>query len=286
MGELASRVRAARTFLFVPGDRPERFAKAVASGADLVVLDLEDAVTPQAKDAARRSVGEFLESGAVAAVRINAVDTPWHADDVAMLAGQDRIVMLPKAERADRVAAVVAELTPGSAVVALVETARGVLHAAEVAEVAGVHRLALGTMDLGAELGIEPDDREAMKTARRMLVLASASAGLAPPVDGVTAAVDDPGLLEDDVRHARRLGLTGKLCIHPRQVPRVHETLRPTRDEIRWATAVLAAAEAAAGGPVLLEGRMVDKPVVDRARRIIDSVEPDPTTEEGEQTDG
>lgn len=272
---MSIRVRAARTFLFVPGDRPERFPKAVASGADLVVLDLEDAVTPDGKDTARRAVSEFLAGGTVAAVRINAVGTPWHEEDLAMLAGRDSIVMLPKAERAGEVARVVGALTSESVVIALVETARGVLGAAEVADVPGVHRLALGTMDLGAELGVAPDDPEAMKTARRLLVLASASAGLAPPVDGVTAAVDDAEVLRSDLDHARRLGLTAKLCIHPRQVALVHEALRPTPAEIDWAKAVLAAADEAAGGPVLLDGRMVDKPVVDRARRLVAGADPE-----------
>lgn len=286
MDELSVRVRTARTFLFVPGDRPERFAKAIAAGADLVVLDLEDAVAPDRKDEARRAVGGFLDGGAVAAVRINAVGTPWHADDVALLAGHDRIVMLPKAEQAEQVATVTDRLGSRSVVVALMETARGVLHAAEVAEAPGVQRLALGTVDLGAELGVAPEDREAMETARRLLVLASASAGLAAPVDGVTTAVDDPDLLASDLRHARRLGLTAKLCVHPRQVPLVHEALRPTRAELDWATSVLLAADRAGGGPVLLEGRMVDKPVVERARRIVESAGPDQLPEREDDVHG
>lgn len=268
--DLEALVSRARSLLFVPGDRPERFDKAVASGADLVVIDLEDAVPAEGKEVARASVAEYLATDTVVAVRVNGVGTPWHDADLAALEGRPRVVMLPKAEDVIAVAGLVDRLAPGSVVVALVETARGVLAAPQLAAAGGVCRLAMGTIDLGAELGVDPEDRDAMASARRHVVLASASAGLAPPVDGVTVTVDDRARLEDDVRYSRRLGLTGKLCIHPRQVAAVHQALQPTQREIRWATAVLAAADRSSGQAVLLEGRMVDKPVVDRARRLVE----------------
>lgn len=277
---LESLVSGARSLLFVPGDRPERFNKAVASGADLIVIDLEDAVPAEGKELARASVAEYLGADPAVAVRVNGVDTPWHEADLAALEGQPRVVVLPKAEDALTVARLVDGLAPGSVLVALVETARGVLAAAELARVRGVCRLALGTIDLGADLGVDPEDRDAMATARRHVVLASASAGLAPPFDGVTVAVDDRVRLEDDVRYSRRLGFAGKLCIHPRQVEVVHNVLQPSESEIHWAAAVLAAADRASGRAVLLEGRMVDKPVIDRARRLVDQSEAHAVTRE------
>ncbi len=264
----ATLVSTARTLRFVPGDRPERFAKAVASGADLVVADLEDAVAPGQKQQARANVAEWLDTAPVAAVRVNGAGTPWHKDDLAMVSGRACVVLLPKAEDVALVAAVTARLADGSALVALVETARGVLAVSDLAHGVEVARLAFGSFDLAAELGVSPDDREAMAPARGALVLASAAAGLPPPVDGVTGYVPDVGALRADVEHARRLGFTGKLCIHPRQVEPAAEALSPSHAEILWAQAVVQAA-ATTGGVAVIEGRMVDKPVLDRAARLL-----------------
>lgn len=268
---LAETTRTAVTWLFVPGDRPERFAKAAAAGADLVVLDLEDAVAPGVKDTARADVADWLDRAEVlCAVRVNATAPLLDADlaDLAALAGSaPRLVMLPKAEDPALVADVVARLPRGSRVVALVETARGVLTAPAVAAVPGVERLAFGSFDLAAELGVDPDHGPAMATARGALVLASAAAGLAAPVDGVTGAVDDAQRLAADVATSRALGFAAKLCIHPRQVPAVAEAFAPSADERAWAERVLAGA--GDNGVAVVDGRMIDKPVVDRARRVL-----------------
>lgn len=268
---------AARTLLFVPGDRPERFDKAAAAGADLVVLDLEDAVSPDAKDRAREHVVAWLRDATVpAAVRVNAADSPWHDDDLAALAdiGADRspTVMLPKAQNSGSVAATVATLGDGAAVIALLETARGILRAESIAAVDGVVRLALGTYDLAAELGVDPDDPSAMASARGTLVLASAAAGLAGPVDGVTGDVRDTDRLVTDVRRAAAVGFGGKLCIHPAQVGPTAATFAPAADDVAWARRVVAAAETAGDGVILVDGKMVDRPVVDRARRILTTI--------------
>lgn len=260
----------ARTLLFVPGDRPDRFDKAAAAGADLVVLDLEDAVAPDAKDQARKEVVDWLRrTTAPAAVRVNAVDSPWHDADLRALAGLGCAVMLPKAQHPDRVADAVAALGDGACVLALLETARGILRSEQIAAVPGVVRLALGTYDLAAELGVDPDDPEAMATARGALVLASAAAELCGPVDGVTGDVRDADRLVADVRRAARLGFAGKLCIHPAQVAPTAATLAPDDEQVAWAHRVVAAAEDAGDGVLLVDGRMVDRPVVDRARRIL-----------------
>lgn len=252
----------------MPGDRPERFDKAAASGADLVVLDLEDAVAPDAKSAARQNAVAWLASHPCG-VRINASGTEWFADDVEAVSGHACVVMVAKAESPKVLGEVADLLAPGSALLALVETAAGVAAATSVASAPGVGRLAFGSYDLAAELGVSPDDRDAMAWSRGALVIASATAGIPAPIDGVTGDIRDDARLRSDVEAAARIGFSGKLCIHPRQVPVVHEALAPSEEELAWAQAVVASA--AGGGVTVVDGRMVDKPVVDRARRLLAS---------------
>jgi citrate lyase subunit beta/citryl-CoA lyase len=268
---VAEQAAAARTLLFVPGHRSALFDKAAAAGADLVVLDLEDAVPPAEKDEARRAVASWLAGGAVAAVRINAAGTTWHEADVAALTEWTGVVVVPKAED-PRLLAELADRLAGATLIALVETARGVVAAPAVAAADGVARLAFGSLDLAAELGVDPDDREAMAPARGALVLASAAAGLPAPVDGVTQDLADDGRLREDVAYAARLGFTGKLCVHPRQVPVAAEALAPTDQDVAWARSVVEAA--GDGGVVSLDGRMIDRPVVERARRVLAAAHP------------
>jgi len=260
----------ARTFLFVPGSRPERFAKALASGADAIVIDLEDAVLPDDKSSARRAVVTWLDGIAPAeldrvVVRINAAGTAWHGDDLDAIAPRVGAVMVAKAETGVALADA-ARLVP---VIALIETASSVLDARAIAATAGVARLAFGSFDLANELGIDPLEADALRSSRMALVLASAAAGLPGPIDGVRAAIDDADGLRAETQAARRLGYTAKLCIHPRQVADVDEVLRPSAEEIAWATRILAALlDQPTAGVVTVDGRMVDKPVIDRAHRI------------------
>lgn len=248
----------ARTLLFVPGDRPDRFGKAAASGADAVVLDLEDAVAPKRKAAAREHVARWLADGNRAVVRINAAGTPWHDDDVAAVRDLATALMVPKAERA-------ADLPPGE-LIPLVETAAGITNAREICAAPGVIRAAFGSVDLAAELGVDPGSYYALLHARSALVLAAAAAGCAPPLDGVTTSLDEVGLLRADTVHAVELGFTGKLCIHPRQIEHVHAALRPSDAELDWARRVVAAAN---GGVSVVDGQMIDRPVVLRAQRLL-----------------
>ncbi|MDO5605645.1 MAG: CoA ester lyase [Paracoccus sp. (in: a-proteobacteria)] len=251
-----------RAPLFVPADRPERFAKAAQSGADAVILDLEDAVAADAKDAARLALrGDFTDLPVI--IRINAAGTAWHADDLAAAAALGpAAVILPKAEDADTVTAT-ARAT-GAPVIALIETARGLAAARAIAAAAQLARLAFGSVDFCADLGCE-HLREVLLPARMELVLASRLAGIAAPLDGVTVRLDDPGISHDDARHARSLGMAGKLCIHPRQIAPVLRAFAPTPAEIDWAQRVLAAG----GGAVSVDGEMVDEPVRIRARMIL-----------------
>ncbi|MET7511679.1 CoA ester lyase [Streptomyces albidoflavus] len=263
-----SRVETSRSWLFVPGDRPDRFAKAVASGAGVVIIDLEDAVAAPDKERARDHAAAWLGAGGNAVVRINPLETRWHEDDLRMACRQGAPVMVPKAEDPAALAELACRAAGRSPLVPLVETAAGVERAAELAAVAGVVRLAFGNMDLAAQLGVAPDDHMALTYARSRLVSASAAAGLCPPVDGVTTSVRDTELLTVDVVHARRLGFTGKLCVHPGQVATVAARFAPSEGEVRWARTVAEAGDSVSA----VDGQMVDKPVRERARRILASL--------------
>lgn len=260
-----SRLEAARSLLFVPGDRPDRFGKAVATGADAVILDLEDAVAPPDKDTARDNVAAWLGQGNSAVVRINPPGTPWCDADLAMAARFSAPVMVPKSEDAAVLADLACRTAGKCPLLPLVETATGVERATEVGATAGAIRMALGNVDLAAELGIAHDDHTALAYARSRLVSASAAAGLCPPVDGVTTSVRDPEVLAADVAHARRMGFAGKLCIHPAQVTAVSSHFAPSESEQRWARSVLAAGDSV----TVIDGQMVDKPVLERARRLL-----------------
>lgn len=263
-------VRTARTLLFVPGNRPDRFAKAQAAGADLVVIDLEDAVSTDDKTSARDAVAQWLSDGHEAVIRINGADTEWFDADVAMLAPTGAPAMLAKAEDPATISSVADSST---SVIPLVETAVGILRAAELAAVSGVARLAFGAIDFAAELGVDPDDREALLLARSTLVLASAAAHVGSPVDGVTTALRDVDKLSDDVGYAARIGMRGKLCIHPGQVSTTHECLAPSTEQIAWAQRIVETARSD-GSAVAVDGHMVDPPVVARAQQILAAARP------------
>lgn len=261
-------VGAARTFLFVPGDRPERFAKATDSGADVVVLDLEDAVAPDRKQVALGHVSTWLAEGNTVLVRVNGVGTDWHSDEVAALSGVPGAgVMLPKAESVEAVSEAIREFGE-LPVILLIETALGIECAYDLCCVPGVTRVAFGSIDLAAQTGVDPADSEAMAWPRARLVNACAAAGLPGPIDAVTTAVADDEALATDLLVARRLGFTGKLCIHPRQVPPANEALQPTPDEVARAVRIVEAA--GQGSVTVVDGQMIDAPVVARARRILE----------------
>lgn len=253
--------------LFVPADRPDRFGKAFSAGADAAILDLEDAVAPDRKIAARHAlVGAAAAIGAAACpvlVRVNAADTPWHADDLAAAAALPLVgIVLPKAESAATVAD--AARRAGCAVLALVESARGIAAAREVARAAG--RLAFGSIDFAADLGCA-ETREALLAFRSELVLASRLAERPAPIDGVTAAFRDPAPIEHDARYASALGFGGKLLIHPAQIGPARAGFEPAPAEVAWAQRVLAGGRD--GRAVAVDGAMVDAPVRMRAEQIL-----------------
>ena len=257
-----------RSYLFVPGNRPERFAKVLGAGAHAVIVDLEDAVPPAQKEAARDAVAQWLSAARPVIMRINAAGTPWFSDDVKLcvrpgVAG----IVVPKAETAEAIAAVRSHVGEGVGVLPLVESARGLWNALAIARAGGVERPVFGSIDYQADVGITDDE---LLHARSQIVLASRVAEIAAPVDGVTTAIEDADALRRDTLRARSLGFGAKLCIHPKQVAIVNEAFRPSAGEIEWARRVVAADTAASGAAVAVDGKMVDRPVLLKARAILD----------------
>lgn len=252
--------------LFVPATRPERFEKAARSGADAVIVDLEDAVPADAKPKARDALTvDFTRLPVV--VRINGVGTPWHAEDLEAVARLPfAAVMVPKAESAVTLAAIASVIN--RPIIALIETAVGLAAARSIAAVRNVRTLAFGSIDFCADVGCA-HLREVLLLARSEIVLASRLAGKSPPIDGVTTVIDDAELAADDARHARAMGFGGKLCIHPKQIGPVLKGFSPDAGELEWAKRVLASGE----GATAVEGAMVDAPVRLRARRILAQAE-------------
>ena len=263
------------TYLFVPGNRPERFDKALASGADAVILDLEDAVSPDDKDTARREIARWIATRPPerVVVRINDAATPWFAADLELLFQSGiRLAMLPKTEAPAQVDAVRAALPRDGLVLPLIETARGVSNVDAIARAGAVQRLVFGTLDYGVDLDLSGDERGLIYPSAR-IAIASRCADLAPPVAGVTPSIDDEAKLLSDLAFARALGFGAKLCIHPKQVAAVRDALRPTAAEVEWARRVLAAAEQGQG-VVQVDGKMVDRPVLLKAQHILERTPP------------
>ncbi|WP_423394076.1 HpcH/HpaI aldolase/citrate lyase family protein [Burkholderia sp. LMG 21824] len=259
-----------KTYLFVPGNCPERFDKACAAGADAVILDLEDAVAPAAKSQARDAVASWLKKGGHAYVRVNAADTPWYQEDAAALRGMLNLrgIVVPKAERAAALSELSKEVDDNIALLPLIETAAAFADLVTLARTPKVERLMFGTIDFQVDTGIQGDGDE-LVYFRSQLTLASRIAGIAPPVDGVTAVIDDPELLRLDTIRARNLGFRGKLCIHPKQLEHVYAAFRPAPEEVEWAQRVMSAIKGSDGSAISVDGKMVDAPVIAKARDIL-----------------
>ena len=294
-----------RSILFVPGDRPERYDNALGAGADAVCIDLEDAVPAARKDEARNAVAGFLAartrgpgagdptetpfplvgrshgtpiwSPMALVVRVNDMASGEGARDAAELAScpPPDALMLPKVRTGSDVRDAAGRLPSATALLPLIETARGLENAVEIAACDGVAGLIFGGFDLAIELGAEPC-WEALLYARSRVVHAAALSGL--------DAIDMPsrdfgemsGLREEAVR-ARHLGFAGKVAIHPAQIPVIHEVFTPSPEEVRRAREIIEADRAAGGSAVALDGRMVDRPVVEAARRVLQRARPGAT---------
>jgi citrate lyase subunit beta/citryl-CoA lyase len=256
-----------RSYLFAPGHNRKLLTRVFDAGADAVMLDLEDAVPPEAKGTARRRVADALAEHS-AWVRVNAARTALCEADLAAVAGAASGIRIPKVESPDDVAWV-AERAPGKPLICAIESARGVLAAAEIAAAPSVLHLAMGGVDLARDLGATSGNPQTAYV-RSHLVVASRAAGIQPPIDSVYAHLDDETGLREQAEFARSLGFFGKSAIHPRQLPVLHQVFTPTAREITWAREVLAAFEAAGGEALQLpSGEFIDLPVADRAHRVL-----------------
>jgi citrate lyase subunit beta/citryl-CoA lyase len=258
--------------LFCPADRPDRFQKAAAA-ADVVILDLEDGVAPADKAVARRHLRESTLHPDRTVVRINPTDTADHQLDLAALAETHfRTVMLAKTETAADVGRLGGRTTPIS-VIALCETALGVLNAAEIAAEPATLALMWGAEDLLVSLGgrssRHPDGRyRDVAVHARNRVLLAAGAHDRAAIDSVYLDIADLDGLRDEAEDAAASGFTAKACIHPSQAAVVRRAFVPSEAEITWATEILAAAEGSAG-VFRYQGRMVDQPILSQARRLL-----------------
>lgn len=260
--------RTPRSFLFVPADRPDRFDKASGSGADEIIVDLEDAVPLEKKEAARESIASWSgRHGAV--LRINPWQTRWFDGDLALVrsAGITKI-MIPKADPESLNAAHTA-LGAGVALIALIESVAGLLQLRTVCSQPGLVRLAFGNLDFGVDSGVA---EEALDSVRLQISLESRFAGLLAPIDGVCQSLTDPLPVTAQAKRAKALGFGGKLCIHPAQVGPVNAAFEPTAEETAWARRIVDAVEKAGNGAISVDGKMVDRPVAERARSILRAV--------------
>ncbi|QPN29687.1 CoA ester lyase [Diaphorobacter sp. JS3051] len=272
-------VRHACSFLFVPATQPERLPKALASGADLVIADWEDAVAPADKERARTALADALAAlpapqRARLLVRINSEATPWFAADLqalAQLTAQGLAgAVVPKAERAQTLQAVARAAGPQAALVPLVESVAGLAAADALAAAPQVARLAFGHLDFQVDAGMScAEDETELLPMRMALVLASRRARLAAPIDGVTVDTRNPERMAHDAARARRMGFGGKLCIHPAQVPLLHAAFDPNEAAVAHAQRVQQALQQAGGGVCVLDGRMVDAPVLAQAEQTL-----------------
>lgn len=276
VGTCTCAVAAAVTALFVPGDRPERFAKAAAAGAGIVIIDLEDAVVPDAKAAALTAALEAAAPAGLrdpmrALVRTNPQGAHgYDAEITALLTAADTPgsgllgIMVPKAEDAVSLRQLRAKMPERLALVPLIESAAGVVNALDLARVPGVTRLAFGAIDFALDIDADSGDRF-LDHARAQLVLASRAAGIAAPLDSPCTEIRDARTVADSARLARNFGFGGKLCIHPSQLDAVHAAFAPTQADIAWALSVIGAE----GGAAQVDGQMIDRPVTERAKRIL-----------------
>lgn len=264
--------------LFTPGNRPERFAKAVGAGADGIIIDLEDSIGPADKDRVRADVlaglakvGRVGQPPFASGIRLNSLRAPTGRADLDALRASGLkfdFVMLPKVESAAEVQLAAAKLPLHTRLICLVETVRGIRFADEIAAASPrVIALAFGGLDLSAETGGEPT-WDALLWPRTQVVHACAMAGIAP-LDQPFADFADVAALEKESLRARELGYVGKLAIHPKQCPVITAAFRPTPQQIERARRIVAAYDGAKGGVAALDGQMIDVPIYRSAQRVL-----------------
>lgn len=257
--------------LFVPATRPDRFRKAAESGADAIIVDLEDAVSPAEKDSARAGLAHGALDGLPVPVflRINGRGTTWHGSDLgAVLTLPIAGIVLPKCESSGDLKLLAQRTGREIPVVALVETAVGITELRYIAQGPNVVQFAFGSVDFALDIGAD-HIRDALAFARSQIVMMSRVCGMPAPLDGVTVAVQDQPLLQDDCRYSVSMGFGGKMAIHPAQVATIRTAFSPSEAELAWARRVLEAEKAAKGAAIQVDGMMIDLPVCERARQLL-----------------
>lgn len=262
----------ATSFLFVPGDRPERFPKALASEADIVIIDWEASVIPDRKMLARQATQDFLSQCSETvkvAIRVNPVQSDFFVEDCIFLRSVNVsgvfLTMVESVEDLDHACQVIPERLP---FVAMIETAKGLIQSNQIASVKRVCRIAFGNMDYQTNLGL-PDDPAGMIYPSSVIAVASRSVGLPQPIAGVTADFTDLQAFQVAAALERSLGFTAKMCIHPKQIEWTHAAFRPSELEINWANEVIEASRHSHA--VQIKGVMIDRPVIQRANAILQS---------------
>ncbi|MFI7399958.1 HpcH/HpaI aldolase/citrate lyase family protein [Streptomyces sp. NPDC049541] len=264
------------TWLYAPGDRPRVVAKALAAGADVVVIDLEDAVAPERKEYARAATAELLSAPQPVPVhvRVNALDGPLAFRDLEAVAGRPGLsgLRLPKVTSPEQIIRTAERSTPGGegapALYALLESALAVEHAHAIASAHPALRgIALGEADLRADLGVRED--AGLDWCRSRIVVAARAAGLPPAPQSVHPDIRDLEGLAASCAHGRTLGFLGRAAIHPRQLPIIERAYLPTDREVEEAETIVKAAMAQQGAQALPDGRFIDAAVVAAAHRTL-----------------
>ncbi|QEY24221.1 HpcH/HpaI aldolase/citrate lyase family protein [Neisseria animalis] len=269
-----------KIFLFVPANRPDRFEKAWASGADEVVLDWEDTVASADKAAARAHTAAYgrQEDSRPVWVRVNAANSPHHAEDIAAVAALPQIkgVILAKAENADGITTL--HWQTGRAVVAGIETAQGMMAIPSMAQAEGLFAFTYGCLDLANDLGIRFGSTSAQAVFDRLrtdLLLYSRVNRLHPPLETTFPEFNDEAAIARNTVYWRDFGFGGVLCIHPKQVAAVRSALRPTAAELVFARKILERADLDGKAVFQVDGQMVDLPVIEWARSMVGKAEHD-----------
>jgi citrate lyase subunit beta/citryl-CoA lyase len=254
--------------LFVPASRPDRFDKADLSAADAIIVDLEDAIAPPEKSAARQNLANHVTTFTKPLiVRINGPQTPWREADL-QLVGQLKLaaVMLSKTPDASDVMNVASRVGPQLALIPLIESARALSQLSQILEVPGVALIAFGSVDFARDLGCS-EDPQALLAVRSEIVWRSRAAARNPPLDGVSRHLEQLELVEKEARGAANLGFGGKMAIHPAQLASIQRAFRPADSEVEWAHRVLAAGSS--GAAARIDGQMIDQAVIERARQLL-----------------
>ncbi|MEV0639723.1 CoA ester lyase [Streptomyces sp. NPDC050619] len=264
------------TLLYAPGDRPHIVAKALAAGADVVVIDLEDAVAPDRKEYARTATAELLTEPQPVPVhvRVNALESPWAPADLTAMTALPGLsgLRLPKVTSPEQIVGLAERTAPADGgappLYALLETALGIERAYAIASAhASLRGIGLGEADLRAELGVRDD--AGLDWSRSRVIVAARAAGLAPPPQSVHPDIRDLEGLAASCAHGRALGFLGRAAVHPRQLPVIERAYAPTAQEIEQAETIVKAATAEPGALALPDGRFIDAAVVAAAQRTL-----------------